>query len=549
MYRRAILATLGAISLGGCTARIDGLLDSFDAIEESLMFEDATEGSGFTYQYAETGRDLEKISNAGVYVSDVNNDGWADILALGGTEPILFKNEVGEFRKSDAVPDLDVNPYAALFVDVNNNGWEDLLLMPMAGTAVFLENREGTFEVRDVGLEVTLDAPISAAAADATGNGYPDIFIIENGDWDRSLPSGYREFIGENRDNGGANRLFENTGDEFVEITDEAGIEGERWSLATSFLDVTGNGHPDIHVANDFSRDVLYINEGDRTFRREELGEATDRNGMSSEVADFTGDGRPDIFVTNIYYPESIGTKLSGTLEARTEGNNLLINDGEGEFQDAAEEYGIRAGGWGWAAVAADFDNDGLIDLIHGTSWDDLIGYGLSADEREEIVSTYPFYRYPAVWRGTDTGFERIEPADIGIPELDSRGIACLDRENNGQLDLVIADASGQYRLFENIGATGKAIQLVLRSDGDGTALGATVEVTGGETRGWQVADSKTDYVSQRSRMLHFGVGENETVDIDITWPDGSEDRYENVETAQRFVVTRDTIIESIPLD
>lgn len=88
---------------------------------------------------------------------------------------------------------------------------------------------------------------------------------------------------------GNPNLLFDGDCNSFEQV-ENAGIEGTRWSLATSFVDLTGDGYLDIHVGNDFNTDVLYVNQHDGTFRRVEIP-ATDRHAMASEVADVTGDG------------------------------------------------------------------------------------------------------------------------------------------------------------------------------------------------------------------------------------------------------------------
>jgi len=331
LFTTGCLHTLGETGTGS-----DGASPEFTEVSSEI---------GLEYEYTSP---KEFEPSAGVYVTDYDNDGWEDVLTTGGDRPVLFKNSQEEFsttRQLDGLNESDKYK-AASFFDYNNDGWEDLLLLARRGEAVFFENDGGEFDRKTVGLEKRFEVPMSASVADYTGNGCLDVFVSEFSNLRKNKPIGYNQFNVE-EDNGNRNRLFAGDCEEFEETTEEAGIRDETWSLATSFVDLTNDGHPDIHVANDFNNDVLYINNGDGTFDRRVLPNSTNRNGMSSEVADVNDDGFLDIFVTNIYAGPSNTSDVSYTLRSRTDGNNLLINQGGGEFVDRAEEYGVREGGWG----------------------------------------------------------------------------------------------------------------------------------------------------------------------------------------------------------
>lgn len=243
----------------------------------------------------------------------------------------------------------------ATFVNFDGDGWRDLILLGADGHSIALHNDEGSFEQFDIGLG-NFSYPLGATAADFDGDGDKDLFVYQSGKLARRKPAGYFELNGTIRDdNGNHNVLLENTGGEF-QCVDDAGFEGEHWSLAASAVDVNDDGAPDIYVANDFYYDELYVNRGDGTFKHRYLGNRTARNGMSSEIVDVNEDGHPDIFVTNIHLPlsdelsderyERIQDYLTFVVKSnRTKGNTLLINNGEGDFIDRADEYGVRSVG------------------------------------------------------------------------------------------------------------------------------------------------------------------------------------------------------------
>lgn len=491
------------------------------------------------------------ISNAGSYAVDYDNDGDQDLFLIGGDQPAMYENVGGEFRQTDSMPAIDRSVRAALFFDYDNDGWQDLLLLSMNDTALFLENQNGTFVKSDIGLDKHFESPIGATTADYTGNGCPDLFVIQYGDWTENHPAGEREYnVSAGSDNGYENYLYRGNCSSFESVNEEAGIEGTRWSLATSFVDLTGNGRPDIHVTNDFNYDIIYLNQGNKSFNRVELSERTNRNGMSSEVTDITGNGLPDLFVTNVYFPDRVNETMDTTMQFRANGNNLLINQGNGSFEDRAKEYGVRQGGWGWAAVIADFDSDGRQDIFHTTrrmtfKFSDK---RFSERDRRLIRLRYPFFRYPVLYeRGDDGTFQLRSPDDAGLLKSDSRGVSGLDFDRDGDIDLLVANANGEYQLYENMANSQSAVQVAVEGDQQSTVLGTQVTViTPNHTR-QKLVTANTDFLSQDSRVLHFGLPESEQITISIEWPDGTKRTLSGVNPGQRIVVSRDgsTVNES----
>ncbi|MCU4744021.1 CRTAC1 family protein [Natronoglomus mannanivorans] len=521
--------------------------------ERTIQFANTSGESGIDYESSskEALRATQSMmSDAGVYVTDHDGDGTPDVLLVGGDEPVLFENENGSFTETDSIPSVDGTVRSALVFDYDGDGLDDLLLLRMSDTPVLLENRGGAYDRVDGAFDVELDVPMGAAAADYTGNGCLDVFVVQNGDWRDERPNGLREYnVSDGADNGNRNYLFRGTCSSFETVTDGS-IEGTRWSLATSFVDLTGDGRPDIHVANDFNRDIVYYNQGDGTFERVELGDRTNRNGMSSTIADVDGDGHPDIFVTNVWFTDSIQQRLDDTtFRIRGEGNNLLINNGDGTFEERAETYGVDRGGWGWAGVVADLTNDGELDLFHTTRHMTFEFADRRFSDREVtlIHKAYPFFQYPAVWEGTGDGFESVSARSAGFDVTDGRGVAELDANGNGALDLLVANNDGEFYLYENEGATGNAVVLELQRNDTVTANGASVEIIDGDERYHRFVHSNSDYLSQGDQRVHVGVGDADSVTVRVTWPDGTSYRYDDVRTNRTLVTDPSGTLETRP--
>ncbi|KTG20895.1 CRTAC1 family protein, partial [Haloferax profundi] len=481
--------------------------------------------------------------NSGVYVADVNRDSWPDLLTLGGETPALFVNDGGQFSRTGALSSVDHHIKSAVFVDVERDGWTDLLLFTTEGTVISFRNDAGTFVRTEYGLG-NLTYPLGATAADYDQDGDTDLFVYQSGSWHDRKPAGYfslDEGIGD--DNGNENYLYENVDGTFQRV-ESAGVTGRHWSLAASFADVTGDGYPDIHVANDYNNDTLYVNTGDGQFERHTLGGSTARNGMSSEVADVTEDGRPDVFVSNIWFPNLKGNmskeryeRLKRLLDfvvhsGRTKGNTLLVNQGEGTFVDDADELGVRHGGWGWAASATDFDNDGDRDIVHTTQ---IV---------VRVNRTNPVYTYPMVFQRHDDGFSHVNASTHGMAETDGRGMATLDFDHDGQQEVVVATYDDRFVVYDNKATTdAEAVQFRVTDENGATALGAVVTVRTGEREHVVQQTANVDYLSQDSRTEHVGVGEHDTVTLDVEWPDGTTRTFEDVESNQRLRIQKSGLV------
>ncbi|MFC5973650.1 CRTAC1 family protein [Halomarina salina] len=515
-----------------------GCMGASGAPDTSIDFRERTAASGLHYQ---TDGGAAGNGNDGVYVADYDRDGWQDVLAVGGEYPALFRNTGGEFERVAEFSTYGEAVKGALFVDYDGDGWEDLLLLRSHAEPVLLHNDEGQFSEsgHDLG---NLSYPMGATADDYDGDGDTDLLVYQSGDWATGKPEGYfslYKYVEE--DNGHPNVLYENTGDGFERVEDAGLSDAARWSLAASFVDLNGDRLPDVHVANDYNTDVVYVNQGDGTFAERVLQGNTSRNGMASEIADVNGDGAQDVFTTNIYLPleevedeeryERLRLLFGYVLKSgRTKGNTLMLNDGTGNLSDAAVSYGVREGGWGWAASLTDLDNDGDRDLIHATQ------YVVQIDRDD------PHYTYPMLFERDGDGFQNRDASAHNLTEHDGRGLVSLDYDRDGDRDVVVAPYDGEVTVYENVGAAANSVEFRVADDAGSTVYGAEVTVSTGSDSTVVQQTVQSDFLSQESRVSHLGVGGHESVDIAVTWPDGTERTFEDVDANQRVRITRDGV-------
>ena len=263
-----------------------------------------------------------------------------------------------------------------------------------------------------------------------------------------------------------------------------------------AFLDFDNDGWMDIYLVNsgpcDFwtpgkpVHNALYKNNRDGTFTdvTEKAGVAGGTFGMGVAVGDYDNDGWPDIFVTS--YGRCI----------------LYKNDRNGTFTDVTEKAGLATPGWTTSAVWFDFDNDGLLDLFVCS----FVDYGAKqklACGDNQLGNHY--YCIPRVFRGTssflyhnngDGTFSEVSKGtDIARGIGKGLGVVATDINNDGRMDLFVANDTVQNFLFVNRGpdTSGKtrweeiALQAeVAFSDNGQPRSGMGVDAGDLDNHGWQ---------------------------------------------------------------
>jgi len=521
-----------------------------EEVNEMPQFVDVAEEVGF--DYISTFNRVKLITTSGVYVVDFDNDGYEDILAVGGENPVLFENTGDGYERHREFEHRKAR--AAHFFDQDNDGDRDLVIAESGGELVFYENDDGEFSRREVGFDRSVTSPTSINAADVTGNGCLDVFVGQYGALQSRSPlsRGIGREVAENHPEvrpettpANENLLFEGDCEGFEEITESAGIQGSNWTLASSVVDLTGDGYPDIHVGNDFGADILYTNNGDGTFDRRVMGTSTDRNAMSSTVADINGDFHLDLFVTNIYLPEGRNSETTRGVEKIQispvpKGNNLFVNDGNGTFTDEAPRHGLEKGGWGWASTIADYSNDGHLEIVHAVS------------PNVPVASYDEVYQSTQMWKGTPDSWEKRNGKEHGMVGEETRGIARVDYDNDGRLDIVASTSANKdlfganieetpFRLYENQGETDESLQIFVR-DPDGVERNAAVYVETDKRTIYRRASSRGDFLSQDSRLLHFGTANEDVESVTVLWPDGTRKEYDSLEEGNRYIITPESV-------
>ncbi len=308
-------------------------------------------------------------------------------------------------------------------------------------------------------------------------------------------------------------KIFSNNGDgTFSYVTKRAGVyQTAGKSLGVVWGDYNGDGWPDILIANDTEANLLYRNKGDGTFEDEALAagvaygeQGKALSGMGVDMADYDNDGRLDAVITNLdfqYY-------------------SLFRNRGT-EFDSAAAQAGVAAPSLlfsGFGVGFTDLDNDGRLDLFgaNGHVIDNIHLY------RQDVTFAERKLLY---WNRGNGVFEEAAArsgAALMKPEV-SRGAAFGDYDNDGDIDILIANNDAAPTLLRNDGGNrGNWLLLKLTgSKSNRNAIGARITIESGGVRQVREVKNSGSYASASDLRVHAGLGAATSAKLTIRWPSG----------------------------
>ena len=486
---------------------------------------------------------MQRNMGNGMAIGDYDNDGDLDIylLAQMGYPNRLFRNNLDlgtpNFTEVSAAAgvDLDGMSRTATFVDLNNDGWKDLVVVNdddggdvYPHSAIFRNNADGTFE------DVTADSNFRATGlirggvtvADYDGDGLLDLYVTN---WGQETRGGSPALPGHNM-------LFRNLGDfAFQDVTDPSDLKIlARDSFQALLHDFDEDSDPDLYIAIDHTTDEFYRNRGDSTFivSTDTVGTNHTGNDMGATFGDIDDDLDLDIYATNITDPDL----FFGT----TQGNVLYVNEWDTlaslHFTDEATARGVKDTYWGWGVKLTDVENDGDLDIVAATGFDQFV---YIAGIPGSILLNSPM----VLFLNDGTGnFTRDTGAGLGGSD-DSRGLAAVDYDRDGDQDLVMTNITEPVRLFENVTTqpgNRLGVRLVQEPGSNRDGIGASVFYSVGSLtrrREMTVSDS---YLTGSPPEIHIGLGSATQIDsLTVRWTDGSQTVLSNIAANQDVVVSQ----------
>jgi enediyne biosynthesis protein E4 len=528
----------------------------------AVTFEDVTAASkvNFVHDSSPTSNKyLIETMGGGVALFDYDNDGRLDIFFVNGArlaDPMpagarpdksdrrywnrLYRQTAdGAFEDTTERAGLTGLPQNRFGMgvatgDLDNDGYTDLYVTGYGGNTLYRNRGDGTFA--DITAKSGTAAggwSSSAGFLDYDNDGKLDLLVGRYLDWTFEsnrycgvVKPGARAYCHPDNFKAVTNILYRNNGDgTFTDVSAKAGIANPNGkTLGVAFADFDLDGWTDIYIANDSVQCFLYRNRRDGTFEEVSLGAGAGFNedgktfaGMGTDFADYDNDGWPDIVVTDLSDERYV----------------LFRNNRDSSFTDATSETGIGRATHpfsGWSTRLLDYDNDGWKDLF--------VAQGHVMDTIEITSPNLRYKQPPLLMKNTAGRFTRVKPGPAFDTAWAGRAAAFGDLDNDGDLDIVAANLNQRaYILRNNGGHRNGWIGLAMsgaRSNRDG--IGCRVKVISASGRLTQHYEVQTagGYQSASDKRLVIGLGGEAAARlIEIRWPSGAAQRFENVRSGR----------------
>lgn len=467
----------------------------------------------------------------GVAVFDCNGDHLPDFYAAGGSGPSrLFVNHSDRggaisFTPS-AIPPLD-EVTGAYPLDIDSDGNLDLVILQDGPNTILKGMGACEFQVApdewnfDGGHEWTT----SFSATFEDGEEWPTLAI---GNYvDETNPNGPFEACD-------SNYLVRPKGSAFAERTP---LEPGYCALSMLFSDWQRNGTVDLRISND--RQYYVFDGREQMWRMNPLSEYGEADGwpvmklwgMGIASRDITGDGLPEVMLT------SMGDQM------------LQINLGQGRMETAPYSIGTFSTtpfigddgrpSTGWHAEFGDVNNDGLDDLFIAKGNVDQMPSNAIHDPNNLLIQQ------------TDGTFREVAD-QVGIATTErSRGAAVVDLNLDGLLDLIVVNRRVPIEIWQNISTeAGNWILVEPRQSGTNTrAVGAFVEARFSDGRILtQEITVGGGHASGEAGPIHFGVGQNDRIELRIIWPNGDISDWQSLDVNAAYEIVRGENISKIEM-
>jgi hypothetical protein len=565
MNRRRWLKSAAAAAMG-CVlpSRFASRLLAASKAEYFPRYVDVAKDAGLLSKTIVAGHEskdfLLSTTGGGIALFDYDNDGWLDIFVVNGwglkefpkgqepTNHLYKNNHDGTFTDVTEKAGLVRHGWGqgVCVGDYDNDGNLDLFVTYYGKNVLYHNNGNGTFT--DVTRESGLLQPedhwnTGAAFVDYDRDGRLDLFVCNYVAYEHGLTlyESNPALIGQQSPilygvaglKGTSNFLYRNNGNgTFTDVSGASGISKAQptYGFTPCVGDYDNDGWPDIYIADDSTPSLLFLNNHDGTFRESGVlaGVAYDANGHAQG-----GMGADAADYDGDGLLDLIKTNFSDEIPS------LYHNEGKGFFTDVTIPSGLggetKSVKWGTAFL--DVDDDGRPDILIVGGFIYPPGSGLQhqlpkSENQLILLRNVDGNRFADISERSGPAF-----ADSRC----GRGAACGDIFNSGRVAIAINNLNDFPSLLRNQTPSANSWLLVklIGTKTNRAAIGSRVVVEADGRRQVQEVRSGGSFCSQNDLRLHFGLGAAKDARVRIRWLGGAEETMEHV-PANRMVVIQE---------
>jgi hypothetical protein len=480
-------------------------------------------------------------TGTGVAIFDYDNDGLPDIFFVNGDRfdrsgppptHFLYHNLGGlHFEDVTAKSGITHNDWGqgVCAGDIDNDGYIDLFVTAWGHNTLWRNQGNGTFrdETAARGLSAAKRWSTGCSFFDYDRDGNLDLFVAhyidfdparvpKPGDQGQCMWKGFAVVCGPMGLPPETMSLYHNDGKgHFTEVTDQAGLKDAKAAGLTVLTgDFDNDGWEDVYVTGDSTPSLHFLNKRDGTFA--EVGAYTGL-AFNEDGHEQSGMGASTADYDGDGLLDIVKTNFTDDIP------NLYRNLAKGNFAEVTVSAGLASNTQyvSWGCGFLDFDNDGWKDIliVNGHVYPDI--------DRRGIGQTFHQPRL-LYWNRRDKEFyEMSQEAGPGIlAKHSSRGLAIGDLDNDGNVEAVIVNMHEAPSLLKNYAATGNSILIQALTPSGRDAIGARLNLTAGGRTQIDEVRSGGYYISQGDFRVHFGLGAETRAGLTVRWPDGRVESF-----------------------
>jgi enediyne biosynthesis protein E4 len=520
----------------------------------SVRFTDITMAAGINFVHFKGNNGISinrEEFGPGVCVADFDGDGWQDIYFVNGRDlynrgisvrnALYHNNGDGTFTDVTDKTGVPGTGYGlgCVWGDYDNDGFPDLFVTQYGSDILYHNNGNGTFtDVTDKAGVAGLESGSFHSGATFLDYDRDDNLDLYVGSYVALDPDGPRYCnIGNVRSscppsayNGSSDALYHNNGDgTFTNVTRSLNVlQPHGKNLSVGAADYDNDSWPDLFVANDGLAAYLYHNDHGKSFREiaAPSGMAFSASGslmaaMCISLGDYDNDGWLDLYISDF----------------QGSSDHIWHNDGKGNFDEVSDEAGITGPTHNVLSFGGgfiDYDNDGWVDLF--------IANGHVYPEIEQASPGTRYKQVNSVFHNDGRGKFVETSKETGVADQTphaARGVAFADFDNDGFVDVLVADNGDPPLLLHNGGDENHFINFKLvGTTSNRDAMGARVHVVSGGISQIREIAGGGSYLSQSDLRANFGTGRATVAQtVEIKWPSGQTQTFHDVPADKFYLI------------